>query len=192
MARGPSLFRKKKHEPKIVSRHIELERLEQLERDANGLYLIDGVWAPPAPRLVKDRTEGKKYIVRGNTLAIWRSYPNGYGKWHCIHDKRITVCPTCGGGSLCIHERRPEQCYKCKDPKFFCVHGTPKKLCRLCGGSALCVHDIVRSSCAICSPHIRCHHGKIWRRCIACNRPGQSQPLRASGRKIRINIIGNH
>lgn len=191
MARGSSLFRKKKHDKRNVSRHIELERLEQLERDANGLYLIDGVWTPPAPRLIKDRIEGKKYILRGSSLAIWRSYTNGYGKWHCIHDRRITVCPTCGGGSLCIHEKRRELCSKCKNPRFFCVHGTAKRQCRLCRGSSFCVHDKVRSRCAICSPHTRCHHGKIWRECVACGRPGQSKSPQASGRKIRINIIGS-
>ena len=40
-------------------------------------------------------------------------------------------CKECGGGGICVHERR-------------------RSVCKECGGGAICVHERIRSQCKEC------------------------------------------
>jgi len=60
--------------------------------------------------------------------------------------RRLSICPTHGGRSVC-------------------EHGRLKRLCRLCEGSGICAHQRRREICIECSPH-----GNMWARLRSATR----------------------
>ena len=65
--------------------------------------------------------------------------------------KRVRCsCKTCGGSSVCEHQKQRGQCRLCSPGKF-CAHNRRKSLCKICGGSSLCEHLRQRGSCKNCT-----------------------------------------
>jgi hypothetical protein len=54
----------------------------------------------------------------------------------CSHNKRRTLCATCGGKSLCVHGRQKMHCKACRPKKCgsFCRHGRQRSRCVKCEG----------------------------------------------------------
>ena len=65
----------------------------------------------------------------------------------CPHGCRKARCRECGGGPLCIHNRRKDHCAACHG----CVHGKLKQRCFACGGRERCSHYWLKWACADCN-----------------------------------------
>lgn len=72
-----------------------------------------------------------------------------YVRPKCIHGKLKTYCVSCGGGSICPHMKRKEECRECK-PQYFCEHNRRKKECIPCGGPNVCIHSKLKHRCKEC------------------------------------------
>ena len=53
----------------------------------------------------------------------------------CVHERRLTRCRECKGGSMCSHGRRRHVCKQCQGAGW-CVHGRRKDRCSVCEANA--------------------------------------------------------
>lgn len=131
------------------------------------------------PKNIKDRIPGCKYMYE-NKIRIW----NGK-KLKCEHNKAISDCRECGGGSICVHNKNISKCkiceggsvcehknqkYNCRQckGKGFCVHNVDKYRCKQCKGSGICIHNKRKNRCKQCKGSECCIHDKLKSRCNKC------------------------
>jgi hypothetical protein len=85
----------------------------------------------------------------------------------CEHNKQISRCKECKGGSICEHIKLRSQCKKCGGCEI-CEHNQYKAYCKDCGGSQICEHNKRRSGCKECKGSQICEHNKNKSHCKEC------------------------
>jgi hypothetical protein len=95
----------------------------------------------------------------GATHPIPRKMAGGQGTGSrhkiCKHGCRRTLCRTCGGRSLCVHQNQRNHCPACRNEgikkgKSYCKHNRQKSRCVKCNGVGICEHRRERYRCSLC------------------------------------------
>ena len=111
----------------------------------------------------RDDSYTKNCIECNVKYNIWRHTTK------CEHGKLPSRCKQCGGGSICLHNKRRDNCYECG--ANICEHNKRKSCCVECGGSQICPHYKKRSQCVECGGSGICPHSKQRGQCKLCNSP---------------------
>jgi hypothetical protein len=104
----------------------------------------------------------------------------------CMHNKRKSRCPTCGGSEICVHNKQKGSCRECKGSEI-CEHDRRKQYCNICKGSQICMHNKRKNYCKECGGSQICMHNKQKAQCLIC---GGSQICMHNKRKSRCPTCG--
>ena len=85
----------------------------------------------------------------------------------CIHKKQRSTCKKCGGGAYCKHDKRRSVCKECGGGSI-CEHNKKRAVCKECCGNSICKHQRERSRCKECQGGSICEHNKLRSRCKEC------------------------
>ena len=75
-----------------------------------------------------------------------------HGHLVCKHNRRLSMCSECNGGSICVHNKQRHWCSDCGGGAR-CIHGKQKSRCADCGGKGICEHGRLRWRCTLCNKH---------------------------------------
>jgi hypothetical protein len=104
----------------------------------------------------------------------------------CEHNKRKTLCISCGGSQMCEHNKEKYTCKQCGGGGI-CEHEKRKSECKLCGGNQVCEHNKRKSRCIQCGGSQICEHSKDKQSCKECNQT--SYLIRLHTKQIKRYLV---
>ncbi len=120
-----------------------------------------------SPRIISS-SSGSSPIAPSLGKQTWIPHLRRNGHLVCVHDRRLSLCVECKGGSICVHGKQRHWCQECGG-RARCPHGKQKSRCKECGGVGMrrcfyvCIFLLNISFAGICK------HGRLKWRCKMCN-----------------------
>mmetsp|Transcript_60326 Transcript_60326/g.142137 ORF Transcript_60326/g.142137 Transcript_60326/m.142137 type:complete len:430 (+) Transcript_60326:183-1472(+) len=85
----------------------------------------------------------------------------------CVHNRRKNECRACKGSSICEHSKRRNECKDCNGASI-CEHRRRRRECKECGGSSICEHRMLKRRCKQCKGASICAHNRRKNECKDC------------------------
>jgi len=102
----------------------------------------------------------------------------------CEHNRKRNQCKPCGGSSICSHGRMRAHCVDCGGTSI-CPHRRRRNRCKVCKGNSICLHGNIKYHCKKCSP---CPHGKVKSNCRECDPRHRFSAYRCNAKKRSIDF----